>query len=159
MEQYIEERQKFVLYRHIQELLFNLASHFAENKAELVIDGSQSLQINSFPGVLSQVFTSLILNSVRHGFINTEMGQGLINISYQQKEELLEISYEDNGVGLDAEQAEKIFDPFYTTSRGKGDVGLGMHLVFNLVNQTLGGSISCHSQPGQGAHFTLHIPV
>jgi len=159
MEQYIEERQTFILYTHIQDLLLNLATHFAENKAQVMINGDQTMQMNSFPGIILQVFTSLILNSVRHGFVDKEIGQGLITISYQDKGDFMEICYADNGVGMDEEQVEKIFDPFYTTSRGKGDVGLGMHLVFNLVNQTLRGSISCQSKPGDGVLFTLKIPM
>ena len=44
-------------------------------------------------------------------------------------------------MGLSQESQLKIFDPFYTTKRGYGGTGLGMHLVYNLVNQRLKGTI------------------
>ena len=49
------------------------------------------------------------------------------------------------------------FDPFYTTKRGKGGTGLGMHLVYNLVHQRLQGSIEIIDSP-QGAAFRLELP-
>jgi signal transduction histidine kinase len=51
----------------------------------------------------------------------------------------------------------RIFEPFYTTKRGLGGTGLGMHLVYNLVNQTLQGSIELH-QASQGCTFMITIP-
>ncbi len=55
--------------------------------------------------------------------------------------------------------SQMIFEPFFTTKRGSGGSGLGMYLVYNLVTQTLGGSISCHSEPGDGTEFSLVFPV
>ena len=54
----------------------------------------------------------------------------------------------DNGRGMEPGELSKAFDPFYTTRRGKGGTGLGMSILFNLVTQTLKGSISCESEPG-----------
>jgi len=50
----------------------------------------------------------------------------------------LELIYTDNGVGMDNETVERIFEPFYTTKRGQGGSGLGAHLVYNLVINQLG---------------------
>jgi signal transduction histidine kinase len=57
------------------------------------------------------------------------------------------------------EVRERIFEPFFTTARGQGSTGLGLHIVFNLVTRTLGGSLVCESTPGQGTSFHVTMPV
>ncbi len=59
---------------------------------------------------------------------------------------------------MPAEHLARIFDPFFTTKRGSGGSGLGMHIVYNLVNQVLGGTITVASSPGHGARFTVRFP-
>ena len=54
---------------------------------------------------------------------------------------------------------EKIFEPFFTTRMGQGGSGLGMHVVYNLVTQTLGGHIRCDSAPGKGMSVTIRLPL
>ncbi len=56
------------------------------------------------------------------------------------------------------EGLDQIFDPFFTTSRGKGGTGLGMNIVYNLVTQSLNGTIDASSTLGQGSLFTITIP-
>jgi len=53
----------------------------------------------------------------------------------------------------------KIFDPFITTKRGEGGSGLGLHLVYNLVTQALGGNIQFESELGNGVSFDIIFPV
>lgn len=53
---------------------------------------------------------------------------------------------------------DKIFDPFFTTKRGSGGSGLGMHILYNLITQKLGGSVTCKSTPGEGIEFAITIP-
>ena len=67
--------------------------------------------------------------------------------------------YSDDGKGISPENIEKIFDPFFTTKRGKGGTGLGLHIIYNTVTQILKGSISCESTLGQGARFSIRLPI
>jgi len=52
-----------------------------------------------------------------------------------------------------------IFDPFFTTKRGHGGTGLGLYIIYNLVTQKLGGTITCVSTLGCGTKFTMLIPM
>ncbi|WP_182075746.1 ATP-binding protein [Deefgea sp. CFH1-16] len=70
-----------------------------------------------------------------------------------------QISVQDNGKGMQELEQLKIFDPFYTTKRNQGGIGLGLPIVFNLVTQKLGGSIRCTSVAEQGTCFQIKIPV
>jgi len=50
------------------------------------------------------------------------------------------------------------FDPFFTTRRNEGGTGLGLHIVYNIVTQQLGGRLSLASRPGQGTMFRITLP-
>ena len=65
--------------------------------------------------------------------------------------------FSDDGVGMEESVRRRIYDPFFTTRRGQGGSGLGMHIVYNLVVQTLEGSIECVSGPGKGTRFILRF--
>ena len=60
---------------------------------------------------------------------------------------------------MSPQEREHIFEPFYTSTRGQGGSGLGLHIVYNLVSQRLHGSISCESKPGKGTSFLIQIPL
>ena len=68
------------------------------------------------------------------------------------------ITYRDDGAGMPPEVAARVFEPFYTTRRGSGGTGLGMHIVWNLVTQALGGKIALATAPGEGVQFTITLP-
>jgi signal transduction histidine kinase len=67
-------------------------------------------------------------------------------------------SYQDNGCGISADNLELIFEPFYTTKRGQGSTGLGLHILYNCVSQSLKGTVECTSEVGKGTTFTIAFP-
>jgi signal transduction histidine kinase len=69
------------------------------------------------------------------------------------------LSVSDDGVGIPAEHLPRIFDPFFTTKLGEGGSGLGLHIVYSLVQRSLGGRIDVESRSGHGARFTVVMPV
>src|SRR5262249_41014255 len=88
-----------------------------------------------------------------------EGGTGTISLrATQPTQDEVEIAYSDDGVGIPKQHLPRIFEPFFTTKRGAGGSGLGLHVVFNLVTQTLGGSIRALSQDGAGASFVVRFP-
>ncbi len=115
------------------------------------------LEIMTYPGLIAQILTNLVINSVRHGF-GEEHENGLIQIDATESDTDIIISYKDNGAGMPEDVLKKAFDPFYTTARGKGGSGLGLSIVYNLVTHKLQGKLSCKSTLGAGSEFTISFP-
>lgn len=156
VDQSSDEKRFFNLKQYIDEVLFSLYPRIKKTKHTVNVNAPDDLEINSYPGAFSQILTNLVMNSLLHGFEDVE--NGTISITVKNEEDTLILCYEDNGKGMTPAQQKKIFDPFYTTKRGAGGTGLGMHLVFNLVSKTLAGEISCTSSVDKGTFFTITIP-
>ncbi|OGR40247.1 MAG: hypothetical protein A3J80_02860 [Desulfobacula sp. RIFOXYB2_FULL_45_6] len=156
VDQSSESRRQFNLKEYINEILLSLRPRYKKTEHTIQVVCEDHIELNSFPGAFSQILNNLIMNSLIHGFRAIERGTITVNIS-QKGEDILFV-YQDNGRGMNQEEKEKVFDPFFTTMRGKGGTGLGMSIVFNLITQTLKGSIECESTPGKGVVFTMKFP-
>jgi len=151
-----EAARKFNLEDYLQEILSTLHPKLRMTHHVVNIRCASDIDIHGYPGALSQVITNLIMNSLLHGFESID--QGNITIEVERHNDNVEILYTDDGQGLTKEAQAKIFEPFFTTKRGYGGTGLGMHLVYNLVSQTMQGTIQLQ-QASQGCAFTIIIPT
>jgi signal transduction histidine kinase len=144
------------LARCIRDVVASLGERFADDRFSLTIHCDESLEVESYTGDLVSVFTNLISNSLQHGF--KDKTHGHIEIGVQESAAKLLISYADDGSGMSPEVREHVFDPFFTTDLQNG-MGLGMHLVYNLVTQRMGGTITCDAPAEGGALFHLEVPL
>lgn len=151
------DRRRFKVREYIEELLKSLNPKLKRTRHQVRVECPGELAIDSYPGAFSQIITNLILNSLAHGFEDDTPGEILLGVRAEGGH--LELHYSDNGKGIPEEHLKRIYDPFFTTRRGQGGSGLGMHIVFNLVTQTLGGRIECRSSPGQGVVFEIRVPL
>ena len=152
----IESKHLFAVYDVFSSVTISLRSEYAHTKHEIIINCDKNIVINSFPGALTQVITHLVMNSLKHGFKTID--KGLIEITVKILKQHIEIIYTDNGRGMSRENIEKMYIPFYTTDRAKGASGLGMHVVFNLISQKLGGTIQFTGQENKGMEFKIVLP-
>jgi PAS domain S-box-containing protein len=105
------------------------------------------------PSHLNQVFMNLLVNA---GHAISENGE--ITIRTGQQGDQVFVAITDNGCGIPTENLKRIFDPFFTTKPvGKG-TGLGLSLSYSIV-QKHSGRIEVFSEPGQGATFTVWLPI
>ncbi|CAN2043758.1 hypothetical protein GMMP13_1120023 [Candidatus Magnetomoraceae bacterium gMMP-13] len=152
-----EVKRIFNLKEYIDDVLLSLRPKLKKTQHRINITCPENIKLNSYPGALSQIVTNLIVNTLIHGFENIDSGE--INFDISEERDIILFKYQDNGKGIDPNNLNKIFDPFFTTKRGRGGSGLGMHIVYNLVTQTIGGSIECISTPGKGTCFIIQIPA
>jgi signal transduction histidine kinase len=105
------------------------------------------------PGLLRQILVNLVTNAA--DALAAEGGKIRVQSSVQGG--AVAIAVADDGVGIAAEDAARIFEPFYTTKgRGKG-TGLGLAICRELAT-ALGGRITVDSEPGRGSTFTVTLP-
>jgi len=142
---------------YLSEVVQSLAPNFKKTQHTIDIHCPDNLSIKCAPGVLAQILTNMIMNSLIHGF--EDKPKGAIKLEIAKQDNNLIINYSDDGRGLDEKTLERHFDAFFTTRRGKGGSGLGTHIMFNLVTQALRGSIKASSQPNQGLQYKITFPV
>ena len=157
VDQSSQEARSFNLLGYIDEVLFSLRPRIKQTKQKIEVSGDRDLIVESFPGPISQIVTNLIMNSLIHAYDADD--EGCIRIHATGNGELVHLTYSDDGKGMDEETVNKIFDPFFTTKRGSGGSGLGMHILFNQITLTLGGTVKCQSTPGEGTTFELTFPA
>ncbi len=105
-----EEKRVFNVKEYIGGILSSLHSVTKTAVMTINVNCPDDLVVESYPGALSQIVTNLIMNSVIHGFKNIK--EGKIDINASCVEDLLSLKYSDNGVGIEAKNLAKIFDPF-----------------------------------------------
>jgi signal transduction histidine kinase len=142
---------------YLSEVVRSLAPNFKKTQHTIDIHCPDDLLIKCAPGVLAQILTNMIMNSLIHGFENKI--KGAIRLDISEQDDNIVINYSDDGRGLDEENLKRHFDAFFTTRRGKGGSGLGTHIMNNLVTQALGGQIEVFSQLDKGLQYKITIPV
>ena len=156
VDQTSEAERDVELKQYLNEIVQSLAPNFKKTQHSISIECPDNLSILCAPGVIAQIITNMIMNSLIHGFESREKGQILIKLSADTEQVYLH--YQDNGKGLPTTMLEKHFDAFFTTKRGRGGSGLGTHIMYNLVTQTLKGRIQAYSEEGQGLSYEAQFP-
>lgn len=151
------QRRSFDLREVLHETALSLGPSLRLSGTRLEEDVPAGLQISSYPGPLIQVFMNIVNNAVLHGF---EPGRpGCVTIKARALgEERVVIEISDHGRGMAPEHLARAFDPFFTTKLGQGGSGLGLHIVYNLVTDLLGGQLRLSSELGRGTQVILELP-
>lgn len=151
-----EQRREFDLAEVIHEVIASLQPSLKRHAHKIVVNIPKGLMFNSYPGPLGQICINLVNNAYLHGFEGR--AQGTLSIAAEAGESSVKLSFTDDGVGIPAENLERLFEPFFSTKIGKGGTGLGMTIVHSLATKTLGGALTVHSTPGAGTCFQLTLP-
>lgn len=158
VDQSSEVARFFNVKETIEDVNNSLHNKFKKTAIKIQVNCPDDLTLYGVPGVMDQVLTNLMMNSLFHGFEDGTLA-GKITITARFQADHLHLEYVDTGKGMAQETAEKIFEPFFTTRRGRGGSGLGMYICYNLVTNQLHGIITCTSSPGQGVKFFIDYPV
>ncbi|MCB1942780.1 MAG: PAS domain S-box protein, partial [Candidatus Accumulibacter sp.] len=150
-------RRSFDLRQTVEEMLVTLRPSFKSTRHRIELAIAAGLELDSYPGPLEQVIANLVGNSLVHGFAGIDEGRIEIE-AHALDDDRVVLRYSDNGVGIAEATLNRIFEPFFTTRLGQGGSGLGLYIVYNLVNAVLGGTIEVESAPSAGTTFTLTLP-
>ena len=152
-----DDRRGFDLGQMTEQIVRSLRSGLRSHNLTFRVDCEPNLVMNSYPGLYGQVLTNLVDNSAAHAFPNDARGSVQITVRASDQDNV-EISISDDGHGMTREIQRQAFDPFFTTLRDQGRVGLGLHIVYNIVTNRLGGRIDLVTKPGEGTRIRMIVP-
>jgi signal transduction histidine kinase len=150
------DRRPFDLRESTDQIVASLRPVLKKSQITLAVDVPAGIIMDSYPGSYGQVLTNLFLNSVVHAFPDGRAGSVIVEA--RQVRDDVDIFVSDDGVGMSEEIQRRAFDPFFTTRRNEGGTGLGLHIIFNLVTQQLGGRLAFESRLGWGTRFRITLP-
>jgi len=134
-----------ILEKHVNLRKVKLTKIFAENIPGILVDVNQ----------MKQVINNLALNAAD---AMPDGGELTIETSFIEEENSVLISFKDTGAGISAENLSRIFDPFFTTKEpGKG-TGLGLAVIYGIIERH-NGRITVHSIQNSGTEFIIKLPV
>ena len=151
------ERRQFSLSEATDQIIASLRPVLKKAPITLSLEVPEGLMIDGYPGAYGQILTNLFLNATNHAFADGRAGAITISARPRGHDDV-EIVFADNGAGMTPDVQRQAFDPFFTTRRNEGGTGLGLHIVYNLVTQQLGGRMMLDSRPGQGTTFRIIMP-
>lgn len=153
--EYNSYKTTFKLIECINLVISSMQNDLNEASVTSEIACPDSIRLTANLSTLTQIIHHLVTNSLNHGF--EDLSTGIIKIEAFQDVDCVEIHYSDNGVGIPSDDQRKIFDPFYTTKRGEGHTGLGLHTISNLVH-FMNGSLALTNTETKGTHFIISLP-
>ncbi|RON30293.1 ATP-binding protein [Pseudomonas lini] len=136
------------------ESTLNIVANELKYKADVVKEFQKLPDIECLPSQINQVIMNLIVNA------SQAMGpeRGTITLRTGLEGETVSIEIVDTGIGIEPENLQKIFDPFYTTKPVGQGTGLGLSLSYGIVKKHRG-DISVRSEVGVGSTFRVELPV
>lgn len=141
------------LRKNIQDIVALQNEGIHKKRIKVEIRCGDGLTLCCDPEALKHILLNLISNAVDA----VDQGGFLLLEAWESGEGELQLTCEDDGCGIPAENMEHLFNPFFTTKPpGKG-TGLGMFVIYSEVEK-LGGTIQVDSRPGEGTRFTIVIP-
>jgi signal transduction histidine kinase len=131
-----------------EQVFLSLRPGLGKQNVTLNVECRPDLTMNSYPGPYGQVLTNLLLNSIAHAFPDGK--GGTVDVKAQASgTDHVEIVFSDDGCGMSLDVRHRAFDPFFTTRRDQGGTGLGLHIVYSIVRNCLGGRLTLNSEPGK----------
>jgi two-component system NtrC family sensor kinase len=138
----------------LDEVLMLHAKQLQENDVKIKTNFFDDLEeVIASTNQLRQVFLNMISNAR-----DAMPKGGTLNVSTLQENGFAKVRFSDTGVGISEENIEKIFDSFFTTKDSVKGVGLGLSVCYGFIKDH-GGDITVKSTKGEGATFTISLPV
>ena len=135
----------------------NMARNEVTHRARLSSTVAPLPNVWASEGKLSHAFLNLIVNAAQ-AIDEGDVANNVISIRAWAEAQEVVVEVSDTGKGIDPENLERIFEPFYTTKRWGDGPGLGLSISKNILTE-FGGTLSASSEVGVGSRFTVRLPV
>lgn len=151
-------RARFDLREYLDDIILAVRVQPVAAGHEVVLDCQDGIVMDTYLGALTEVLIGLLTNAFNHAFTHGIAGRVVLS-AHLGSDERVELRVSDDGCGLPPEIMPRLFQPFTTTRRGSGSMGLGLYAAFNLVTGKLQGEIVAESAPGRGTTFIMRLPL
>jgi PAS domain S-box-containing protein len=131
----------------------NIVQNELKNKVEVIEELGDIPTLQCYPQQVNQVFMNLLVNAAQ---AIPKRGKIIIR-TYLDKDEAI-AEFIDNGIGISAENLQKIFEPFYTTKEVGEGTGLGLSISYRIIEKHRG-CIEVESEKGKGTTFRVRLPL
>ncbi|MGE0715049.1 MAG: ATP-binding protein [Alphaproteobacteria bacterium] len=158
VDQSSDDRRRFRLADCLEDVVLSLRPQYRKAGHHVTIDCPPEIEIDGYPGAITQIVTNLVVNSTVHAYPEGVAGNLRLSARVVGADRI-ELRYQDDGAGIPPEHRGRIFEPFFTTRRGRGGSGLGLHILHNIVVVKLGGQVRYEDTPGGGATFVMEFPA
>ena len=161
------ERQRVDLNQFLDEYI-NLAYHgmrasAVDFRTQIVREFDPAVgQMDLVPQDIGRVFINILNNAFQavHELIQAgSEREPMVKVTTRKVGNEIAISFQDNGPGIPEALIKRIFDPFFTTKPTGQGTGLGLSLSYEIVTQGHNGRMSVESKEGEGATFSIRLPV
>lgn len=144
------------LEESIRDIIALYAYVAEERQIDVRAGGLTGLQISADRTRIAQVWANLIDNAIKYG----REGGSVVISAQQQRDGMVEISFEDDGMGISAAEEPRIWERLYRGDRSRSQPGLGLGLNFvKAVVESHGGRVRVNSSLHQGSRFTVSLPA
>jgi two-component system phosphate regulon sensor histidine kinase PhoR len=151
------ERTDLDIRRLVETVIADFSPRFKEASIEVTLHGGPIPHCRADRGAVEQILSNLLSNAARYSNPGSR-----VDVYLEERNGRVEIRVEDTGIGISAEDLERIFERFYrvdaSRSRALGSTGLGLSIVKHLV-RALDGELHVDSVPGEGSRFTVALPL
>ena len=147
-----------VLQKSIDTALDIVHAVFQSNHIEIKkeIDYATPISLMLIEGELEQVIIN-ILNNAKDALLSNKIANPWVLIVLSETEEVASIRIEDNAGGIPQDIIDKVFEAYFTTKHESQGTGLGLHMSYNIVTQSLGGKLIVKNID-KGAQFLIELP-
>ena len=154
-----KELKEVILQDRIDSSLKILSSSLSNSHIKLVndIDYNDKIKLTMVVGELSQVIIN-IFNNAKDALVERDISEPFIRIDCLKGTNSVTVTIEDNAGGINTDIIDKIFDPYFTTKSKTQGTGLGLHMSYKIITESLNGKLSVENSD-LGAKFFIEFPL
>lgn len=150
----ITNKKEYSLDEQLRHCVILFSNEWMAKNIEVSGDEINEVMYYGDEDLMQHVWFNLIHNAIKFTPEN-----GKISIATKKRNNRIYVSVSDTGIGMSHENAQHIFDKYYTENRNSTSAGLGLGLsIAQKIVKLCGGKITAESQPGKGSTFTVELP-
>ena len=153
-QQIITDKAEYPLDEQLRNCILLLEKQWSEKNLDLQLELDE-ISYNGNEEMMSHIWVNLISNAIKFSPVG-----GLLEVGCMRVQDFIIVHVRDQGEGMDAETQQRIFEKFYQgdSAHSTDGNGLGLALAKRIV-ELCGGKIAVDSAPGQGATFSVYLPI